>query len=166
MKIKREKSILKQKRGSSVVEFALILPILLTLVFGIVDFSRLFYYKAILSSCNKEAARIVSLGKSINDIDNLMLRFAKTLSPNVAAVNSKGVDDEGNPCTKIVVSDSVKEVMTAYITPEYLNTIKSGDTIRIWMSCKVEFITPLKVVYESSITLKNQYYCIIETPPS
>jgi Flp pilus assembly protein TadG len=45
------------KRGASVVEFAIILPILILLLFGIIEFSVLFYDKAVITNASREGAR-------------------------------------------------------------------------------------------------------------
>ncbi len=48
----------KQKqRGAASVEFGIILPLLLLLVFGIIEFGVLFYDKAMLTNASREAAR-------------------------------------------------------------------------------------------------------------
>lgn len=49
--------ILKNK-GAAVVEFAVVLPILLLLVFGIIEFGFLLYNKAMLTNASREAARV------------------------------------------------------------------------------------------------------------
>lgn len=48
---------LKNQSGASVVEFALVLPILVLLIFGIVEFSLLLYDKAMLTNASREGAR-------------------------------------------------------------------------------------------------------------
>lgn len=45
------------RRGSQVIEFALILPLLLILVFGIIDFSIGLYDKAVVTNASREGAR-------------------------------------------------------------------------------------------------------------
>jgi Flp pilus assembly protein TadG len=45
------------QKGAAAVEFAIIVPLLLTLVFGIIEFSILFYNKAMLTNASREAAR-------------------------------------------------------------------------------------------------------------
>lgn len=45
------------QKGAAVVEFALILPMLLTLVFGIIEMGFLFYNKAVLTNASREGAR-------------------------------------------------------------------------------------------------------------
>jgi len=46
------------ERGSTAVEFALILPILLMLLFGIIDFGRLLYTQEVLNTAVREGARL------------------------------------------------------------------------------------------------------------
>jgi Flp pilus assembly protein TadG len=48
---------LKLQAGSNLVEFALVLPLLLILVFGIIDFGFALYDKAIITNAAREAAR-------------------------------------------------------------------------------------------------------------
>jgi Flp pilus assembly protein TadG len=54
MKIKSE--TLNQS-GASAIEFALVLPVLLLFLFGIIEFSVLFYNKAMITNASREAAR-------------------------------------------------------------------------------------------------------------
>ena len=48
---------LKLQTGSNIVEFALILPLLLVLVFGIIDFGLALFDKAVLTNASREGAR-------------------------------------------------------------------------------------------------------------
>lgn len=48
----------RNERGSTAVEFALILPILLALVFGMIDFGRMLYTKEVLNNAVREGARV------------------------------------------------------------------------------------------------------------
>ncbi len=47
----------QKEKGQSTVEFALTLPILIILVFGIIDFSWLFYNKIEVNNASREGAR-------------------------------------------------------------------------------------------------------------
>jgi hypothetical protein len=49
---------LRSQRSQSIVEFALIAPILLLLLFGIIDFGRLIYVYATLTQAVNEGARV------------------------------------------------------------------------------------------------------------
>jgi Flp pilus assembly protein TadG len=51
-------SFIRRNRGQSVVEFALVLPLLLLLVFGITEFGRAWLTQNILTSAAREGARL------------------------------------------------------------------------------------------------------------
>ena len=46
-----------KERGVAVVEFALVVPLLLLILFGIIEFGILFYDKAVITNASREAAR-------------------------------------------------------------------------------------------------------------
>jgi Flp pilus assembly protein TadG len=48
---------MRDQRGVAVVEFALVLPLLLLLLFGIVEFGMILYDKAVITSASRAAAR-------------------------------------------------------------------------------------------------------------
>lgn len=45
------------ERGAAAIEFALVVPLLLVVLFGIVEFSLVLYDKAIITNASREAAR-------------------------------------------------------------------------------------------------------------
>ena len=47
----------RNQKGASAVEFALVLPILIVLLFGIVEFGLLMYNKAVITNASREGAR-------------------------------------------------------------------------------------------------------------
>jgi len=47
----------KNQKGAALVEFALVLPMLLLILFGIIEFSILLYDKAVITNASREAAR-------------------------------------------------------------------------------------------------------------
>lgn len=57
------------RKGIALVEFAILLPLLLILVFGIIEFSLLFYNKAMITNASREGARagIVSQSPRVSD---------------------------------------------------------------------------------------------------
>jgi Flp pilus assembly protein TadG len=52
----------RDERGAAVVEFALILPVLVLFVFGIVEFGRAYSARIELTAAVREGARAVALG--------------------------------------------------------------------------------------------------------
>ena len=49
------------ERGAEVIEFAIVLPLLLLVIFGIVDFGFLFQRYVVLTNAAMEGARVASL---------------------------------------------------------------------------------------------------------
>ncbi len=49
--------VLKRDSGTAAVEFAIIMPILIVLLFGIVEFGLIFYNKAVITNASREGAR-------------------------------------------------------------------------------------------------------------
>jgi Flp pilus assembly protein TadG len=55
-------------RGAAAVEFALVLPILLLLVFGIIDFGRALNAQLTLTQAAREGVRLAALGYSAAEV--------------------------------------------------------------------------------------------------
>ena len=61
----------QNERGAELIEFALILPLLLGMLAGIVDFGRLFQRLEVTTNAAREGARLASLpGYSETDVQN------------------------------------------------------------------------------------------------
>ena len=60
---------LKNQKGVAAVEFALVLPILVMMAFGIIEFSLILYDKAVITNASREGARagIVSQSPRVPD---------------------------------------------------------------------------------------------------
>jgi Flp pilus assembly protein TadG len=54
---------LKKQRGQSLVEFALVLPIIILIIFGILEFGRIFSSYIVITHAAREGARIGAVGK-------------------------------------------------------------------------------------------------------
>jgi Flp pilus assembly protein TadG len=54
----------RRERGAAAVEFALVLPLLVALVFGLIDFGRAYNQQITLTQLAREGARLVSLNKT------------------------------------------------------------------------------------------------------
>lgn len=53
----KEKKVSSKEKGQAMVEMALILPILILILCGIIDFGWVFYNKLSVSYCSREGAR-------------------------------------------------------------------------------------------------------------
>jgi Flp pilus assembly protein TadG len=63
MMVRRSRGSRERDRGAVAVEFALLLPLLLLLVFGIVDFGRALNAQVTLTQAAREGARLEALGQ-------------------------------------------------------------------------------------------------------
>ena len=70
-----------RKRGAALVEFALVLPLLLMLVLGIIEFGVLIMHDLTLAQIAREGSRAASLGQTTTQIQTRILNFGGAL-PN------------------------------------------------------------------------------------
>jgi Flp pilus assembly protein TadG len=57
MNIRPEKKIIFSEGGASAVEFAIVLPLLLLIVFGTIEFGILLFNKQVITNASREGAR-------------------------------------------------------------------------------------------------------------
>ena len=65
--VKRSRPTLRSERGAELIEFALIFPLLLLVLLGIVDFGFLFQRYEVLTNATREGARLASLPNYTDD---------------------------------------------------------------------------------------------------
>lgn len=106
--------MIKDEKGQSLVEMALLLPLLLLLLAGIFDFGRLLYSYTHLHLATQETVRLGGLGKADTEID----QFARSYI------------DLGDP--------SLLEVS---ISPTDVNR-KSGEYMTVTLDYPIDIVTP------------------------
>jgi Flp pilus assembly protein TadG len=75
---------LSGERGASAVEFGLIVPILLILVLGIVEFGHAFQVQGTLSAAAREGARAMALRNDQAQAKDAVQAAAAALNPGVS----------------------------------------------------------------------------------
>ncbi len=125
---------MKGKKGQSLVETALVLPILLVILTGIIDFGFLFNNYLLVSNASREGARSAVVGSSNSDIATVVNTFASTLdknrltitiTPNLPAGRTKGVA----VTVKVVYKYNLITPMIGAIIPSPLN-LTASTTMR------------------------------------
>ena len=105
--------ILKKTGGQTLVEFALVLPVLVVLIFGMTDFGRVINGYLTATEASREGARVAALRE-----DNAAVEAAvRKASPNLNQSN-----------------------LTVITVPE---TRVSGDSVSVTVVYNLEIITPL-----------------------
>jgi PKD repeat protein len=94
--MKKPKYLKKSTRGQGLIEFALIMPVLLLMVMGIIDFGRMFYIYSAASNAVREAVRVGSTDPSdctgINQAARSQLTFIERTAYTVTIRYDDGAD--------------------------------------------------------------------------
>lgn len=98
---------LKDKRGQSVVEFALILPILLLFILGMVEFGRFYNAWLMVSHASREGARLASLGGTTIQVEERVDIVMADFDTNriTVVINPSGAKSRGDMVTVTVNYD-------------------------------------------------------------
>jgi Flp pilus assembly protein TadG len=141
----------KSMRGQTMVEFALVAPILLLLIFAIVDFGQLFYLQMMTQNAVQQAGRYAVTGNHMADPKNpgqnlsrvnSIIQTAQQLAPGVnfsnISISSQqgGAGSAGGP----------------------------GDIVTVSLTTTMQFVTPLigsffpnnTYSFTSSVTFRNE----------
>ena len=76
------------QKGVAAVEFAIILPFLVLLVFGTIEFGVMFYNKQVLTNASREGARSGITGITNNEVQQIVLDYC-----NEKLINLNGSND-------------------------------------------------------------------------
>ena len=68
-------------RGAAVVEFAVVLPLLLTILFGIIEYGWVFMVRQTLQTAAREGCRQSVLQTSTEPYANVLSRVAEVMAP-------------------------------------------------------------------------------------
>ncbi len=83
----KRRSVLFSERGATAIEFALILPLLLLLIIGLVDFGRMGFVQVSVTSASREGARLSSLDSTGTGTTATIASYVQTAAPNAAKVS-------------------------------------------------------------------------------
>lgn len=125
-------SFVRAERGVAVVEFALLLPFLLLIVFGIVDFGRAMNYKNELTQLSNQAARFAVVNKSPADGTSPFPGCAglKSYLSNPANVDTKEIADMIKTGTvQVTVGSTVGQPVSIRLTTNFTVIPFIGTTI-------------------------------------
>lgn len=91
-------------RAVAIVEMAVVMPLLLTMLFGMIEFGWLFMVNQNLTSAAREACRIASLqGSSDADIANIIADYMENTGVSVYTVETTHAT-QNDPTETVVLS--------------------------------------------------------------
>jgi Flp pilus assembly protein TadG len=128
-----------RERGAAAIEFALVLPLLIVLVFGIVEFSIAYNHKQGLHAAAREGARLASLPTStqadIQDRVNSALQGVISGTPTIT-ISVAGDSTVDPPCQDHI-----------------------GDTVVVTVSAPFDLDIPLWGSEALTLTGKGEFRC-------
>ncbi|MGD8892890.1 MAG: pilus assembly protein [Desulfobacterales bacterium] len=122
----KTKRIIKDQKGGALVEFAIVLPLLLLLVVGIVEFGLLVYNKHIITNGSREGTR-AAIVAGIDYLDNQEI---KTIVKNYC--NPRLIDFNGNTVTDANID----------LDPADRTTIGFGQDFKVTIEYDYGFLIP------------------------
>jgi Flp pilus assembly protein TadG len=106
---------LKQNKGQSLVETALVLPIILLILMGIIDFGMMFNNYLVVSNASREGARNAAVGATDTEIAAIVDNVASTL-------------DTSRIIVEILPSETER---------------KKGDEVKVTVKYEYQLLTPM-----------------------
>jgi len=120
---------LKNQKGQALVEFAIVIPILLLIVMGILQFGLMLNSYLAIENAAREGARAGIVGSSDAEIKNLVITTSPVLDP---------------------------EKLTVIITPNETNRV-SGDTLTVKVTYNYTLIVPIiSSLFNHAVVLNGQ----------
>lgn len=107
------------EKGSSAVEFAIVMPLLLVLVFGIIEFSLALYDKAVITNASREGARA-----------GIVFKDTPVTDDEIAAIVT-------NYCQNKLVTFGVDKNITSTVTRAGYNP---GDDLTVNVTYRYEYL--------------------------
>lgn len=114
----------RKRRGSTLIEFAMVVPVLLWLLLGIIEFGWYFKNQLTISNATREGARIASLGKTQAEIRQRVKNSIQPIEVADANIVLERSGDQGASYTAFPVADN-------YLVNPPENGVKSGELIRV-----------------------------------
>ena len=120
---------INNEKGAALVEFAIVLPLLLMLVFGMIEFSIMFYDKAVITNASREGARAGIVYDfpariSTGDIETIVGNYCSGRLITFGSTNQETTTVSG-PCTNAgdTITVSVTYPYDFLVLPNFITTL-------------------------------------------
>lgn len=155
---------LADKRGVSAVEFAMLLPLMITLYLGGVEVSSAIAVDRKVTQVARTLGDLVAQSSSVNatDMTNILNAAASVVQPyssSLIKVTVSRVDVDANSAAKVVWSKTLngtaRAVNSTVTLPAALNTANSS---LIWAESQYAYTPAIGYVITGTMTLHDQIY--------
>ncbi|MCK9378389.1 MAG: pilus assembly protein [Syntrophobacterales bacterium] len=133
---------LRGEHGAIAVEFAIILPVLLLLVFGIVDLGHAWYMKHLMSDASREGARYASRYWTVGTTRILPKDLTPSVTNYVLLTSAENSSQGGWGLTRLLPSDANPQVTPGGPGATWTNatTVAGKDLIVTITATKTWFV--------------------------
>lgn len=119
---------IRNNNGTAVVEFAVILPLLLLILFGIIEFGFLLYNKAMLTNASREATRI-----------GIVYTLDRTDEDEASRITGTIISTINNYLENNLINFGGDGIKDPIIEPG-ISSLKSGDNLSITLQYPYNFV--------------------------
>jgi len=154
----------RAQSGMAAVEFAMVLPAMLALVFGSIEVTNALVCKGDVTSTASTAGDLIAQGTKVTDADlnNVYASLAALLYPyptGSTQVRITSIIDDGQGGAKVAWSKA--QNTTPYSTGQSMTVpaglIQSGGSV-IYAEITYPYTSPFTYIIHSPITMTNTYY--------
>ena len=124
--IRRTNNLLKRQNGQSLVEFALLLPMLVVILFSAVEFGRLWMTMNVLTGAAREGARVAAVtAPNVALVQNAVSNVLAGANINGATITVAGP----NAANSVTVTVQINyNVLTGAVVPGLSQTLQLTRT--------------------------------------
>ena len=130
---------LRKESGQTLVEFALILPILVILIFGAIEFGRIFHATHVITSAAREGARAAAVGKTNTviqeKVENALGSYTKKEKVFIKEIGAATPDD--------YETDPVVDGDVYFTIDPYSLSDRTGDDVTVYVKGAVDILIPI-----------------------
>ncbi|WP_407269468.1 TadE/TadG family type IV pilus assembly protein [Radiobacillus sp. PE A8.2] len=119
--------MIRDEKGQSIVETALVIPLLLLLIIGIVDVGKIIYTHSTLQYITQQTAREATLGRNVSELE----QFANQQANNSRVSIQPDITSSGDSVTVKIQSEIEPLIPFDKLFPSNSITLSSTSTVRI-----------------------------------
>lgn len=124
------RKVIKDKRGQALVELALVLPLLILIIIGMMEFGRIFHSYLLITNAAREGARLGVVGETDSEIRTRVKDMAVSLDltdSQISITPEESLRARGVPLTVKVEyeMDLITPVLDIIIPSPFLLSAKS-----------------------------------------
>ncbi|MCH7924486.1 MAG: pilus assembly protein [Planctomycetes bacterium] len=118
-----------RRRGGAIVEFAVVLPLLLTILLGIIEYGYVFMVRQSLQHAAREGCRLASLQTSVPPYANVIQRVNDVMAPINVPINAPTVT-QNNACEETVEVSVAYSDVSIFGGAGFLGNFMGGDDLK------------------------------------